>query len=307
MLQKLAQPAERHQTTTEASRRGGGTTSLDLVTKLYVKSPHIALYTPLCKVKERLSACRYRISIDGKFTCAVIGLTDDSIEFTWRRPGKAETLRNQIASAKHRIPDLNFAPMIETGRRSWSQMLKLPVMGRYFRSYLSNPVPRKLGLPSAYEVVQFNPEQDLEQAAFFVNNAYPSLPKLTTPERLREMMSLPGFFPEGWFFLKYTPTGEIAGFAICGLCRVLKEGFIDWIQTSHTFRHRQLGQVMVYEAIRRLSPFSEFITSSGSLDAPFAIGDLYKTCGFKQTRQWTLLGTGAEARWKSLPIPLIHR
>ena len=307
MLQKLEKRPEHRQTTTEDSPRGAGTTSIDLIKKLYIKAPHIALYTPMCKVKQTLSDCRYRISIDGKFTSAVIGFTDDSIEFTWCRPGRAETLRNQIVSAQHRMKDLTFMPAVETGRRSWSQMLEMPVMGRYFRSYLSDPSPRPLGLPAAYEVIPFNPDQDLNKATLFINHAYPSLPALTTPERLQEMMSLPGYFPDGWFFLKHTQAGEIAGLAICGLCKELREGFIDWIQISQVFRKRKLGRVMVHEAIRRLSPHSDFITSSGSLNAPFAIGDLYKNCGFNQTRHWTLLGSSITKRWQTLPIPLIRQ
>jgi Acetyltransferase (GNAT) family len=290
----------------EDSPRGGGPTSIDLIKKVYVKSPHSALYTPLCKVKRTLAGCQYRISIDGTRTSALVAFTDNSLEFTWSMPGRSETLRNLIMGVQHRLRGVTFAPLMETGSRSWSQMMRLPVLGRYFRAFLPDPQPPQVALPTAFEFIPYNPSEDTEAMARFINRAYPSLPNLTSQQRLSEMTGLNGYYPDGWFCLKYIPTGEIAGFAISGLCRELKEGFVDWIQVGHSFRNRGLGKLMVGEAVRRLLPHSDFITSSGSLDAPFAHGDLYKQCGFTKTRQWTLLGTDPIQRRQSLPVPLIQ-
>lgn len=307
MLPKLDYQIERSRKPgKEDSRQGGGPTSIDLIKKVYLKAPHAALYTPLCKVKRTLSACQYRISIDGTRTSALVAFTDNSIEFTWSMPGRAETLRNLIMGVQHRLRGVTFAPLMETGTRSWSQMMQLPVLGRYFRAFLPDPQPPQITPPTSFEFTPYNPADDTLPTANFINCAYTSLPHLTSPQRLAEMTGLNGYYPEGWFFLKHIPTGEIAGFAICGICRELREGYIDWIQIAHSFRNRGLGKMMVGEAIRRLLPHSDFITSSGSLDSPFAHGDLYKQCGFNKTRQWTLLGTDPIQRRQSLPVPLIQ-
>ena len=75
---------------------------------------------------------------------------------------------------------------------------------------------------------------------------------------------------------------------------------IDWIQVPPRHRHQGLGSLLVRESVRRLAA-AGCITVSGSLDAPFAVGDLYKNCGFGQFRQWTILGRAGKAGAPRMP------
>ncbi len=287
----LARPPGERRTPPRAEPQSGGwPTSLDLVKKLYAQGPHAALYTPFCKVKHVLAGCQYLVSTDGQHLSAVVAHSREAIEFTWSLTGRAETLRNLIAQVQHRLGDLTFVPVLETGRRSWSQMLGLPVCGRYFRVTLRNPKPQPVNIPLGLEIVPFHPERDTQAAAKLMNEAYPSLPQLMCPEKLQEMTRTDYFFSDGWFFLRDRREAKRVGLAICGYCEELEEGFIDWLEVLPRYRHRGLGASLVREAIRRLCDRARFVTASGSLEAPFVVGDLYTECGFQQARQWTILG-----------------
>jgi hypothetical protein len=98
-----------------------------LIKALYEQSPHAALYAPFCKVRAKLEACEHLVSTDGRRLSAVLSFADDSIEFTWSLAGRALSLRNLIAQAQRRMGTLTFVPVLETGRKSWSEMLGLPV------------------------------------------------------------------------------------------------------------------------------------------------------------------------------------
>jgi len=271
--------------------REDGATSIELVRALYDQRPHATLYAPLCKLEEVLGGCEYLVSTDGQRLSAMVAFTNQTVEFTWSLAGRAETLRNLIAQAQHRTGGLFFAPALETGRKSWSQMLGLPVLGRFFRTTLrdpqSAPSPKS---PREYEFASVDPAKDLPEVSRLINEAYPSLQRLTRPERLEAMARRPYYFPEGWFFLRHRGSGQRIGVAISGSCPKTGEGFIEWTQVSRPFRHRGLGAALVHEQVRRLAPRSRFITAAGSLDAPFVLGDLYRECGFGRTRHWTLLG-----------------
>lgn len=270
-------------------RPGGRSTTLELIKTLYVQAPHAALYTPLCKVQPVLLGCSYLVSTDGQRLSAVVAYSTNSIEFTWSLAGRAGSLRNLIAQIQHRFGVPQFLPVMETGRRSWSEMLGLPVLDRYFRARLADKPTRRPELPAGFEISDCDPEGDLEQAMELMNAAYPSLRRFMTLPRLREMTHADHYFAPGWFFLVQRPSGKRVGLAISGHDTDMDEGFIDWVQLLPRFRRRGLGTLLVRESIHRLRQ-ARLITVSGTLDAPFAAGDLYRKCGFEQERQWTILG-----------------
>lgn len=250
--------------------------------------------------------------MDGSYPTALLLHTRDTIELTWSQIGRGESLRNLIVKTRHETSPgqgqsgLTFVPVLETGRRSWSQMLGLPLLGRYFRAFL--PAPQHQGdltVPPGFEIVTFDPARDIPTAAGLMNAAYPSLQRLTTPEKLQALIAAEHFCPEGWFFLRHKPSGQRVGLTICGYCPHTREGFIDWTEILPRFRHRGLGALLVKEAINRLAERSDFLTASGSLDAPFVMGDLYMACGFEQMRQWSILGHagGAERHAHAFIIP----
>lgn len=277
-------------TTTPQSE--GRSTSIDLIKTLYRERPHAALYTPFCKVRDVLAGCRYLASTDGTRLSAAVAYTQDSIEFAWALPGRGETLRNLIVQARHRLRQVSFVAVMETGSRSWSQVLGLPILGRYYRAYLPTADMPEVALPSGYEFAPFDVRTDAQDAARLLNEAYPSLRDFTSADRLRRMAAQPYYRPESWFFLRQTPSRKIVGISLGGLCEEMGEGFLDWVEVRPRFRGQGLGRLLILESIRRLSQAADFITGSGSLDAPFVVGDLYERCGFTQSRQWTVLGEG---------------
>ena len=173
-------PSKRKVRTQPARRSGGSYTSIDLIKALYREQPHAALYAPLCKVRDVLVQCRYLASTDGQRLSAAVAYTDDSIEFAWALPGRAETLRNLIVQARHRLRQVTFVAVMETGSRSWSQVLGLPILGRYYRSYMATPESSDVELPDEYRFLPIDPATDAEQAATLLNHAYPSLRHLTS-------------------------------------------------------------------------------------------------------------------------------
>ncbi|MCK4304817.1 MAG: hypothetical protein KAY24_11320 [Candidatus Eisenbacteria sp.] len=294
--------ANGNSTAIEATEPGGHPTSINLIRTLYAQAPHATLHAPFCTVKPMLEGCQYLVSTDGQRLSAAVAYSEDAIEFAWSLAGRAETLRNLIAQVRHRLKVLSFVPVMETGRRSWGHMLGIPVLGRHFRSYLPDPKPPGGEIPADFEIITLSPENDIEEISRFMNKAYPSLHALTTPKLLLEMAKTNYAFPDGCFALKHLPSGMDVGLAICGFCQEMEEGFICWTQVTPRFRHRGLGELIVRESIRRLCGRSRFITASGSLDAPFSRGDLYKRCGFEHTRQWTILGQRPISGDRPLPF-----
>lgn len=258
---------------------------------------------------DLLAGARLQISMDGTYPTALLLHTPETIEFTWSQIGRGESLRNLIVKTRHEAGprrELTFVPVLETGRRSWSQMLELPLLGRYFRAYMPTPrPPEDLVITPGFEFVEFDPDRDVAAAVALMNAAYPSLRHLATAGKLQAMMAAKHFFPQGWFFLRHSATGERVGLTICGHCSQMREGFIEWTEILPRFRHRGLGALLVKEAINRLAERSDFLTASGSLDAPFAMGDLYMSCGFEHLRQWSILGSaqGAEHHAHAFVIP----
>jgi GNAT superfamily N-acetyltransferase len=275
--------------------REGRSTTLELIHAIYESAPHAVLYTPLCKIAHVLHGCHSLVSTDGAQLSAAVAYTEDSIEFAWALPHRGETLRNLLMQVKRRLKAIAFLPVMEGGRRRWSETLGLRVLGRSFRARYRGAPGGPVEWPAGFTLAPCDPARDLAAAAALINEAYPSLPNLITATHLAEMAGSAATVPEGWFFLRDEATGRPAGLAITGLCRETGEGFIDWIELLPRYRQRGLGRGLVQEAIHRLSP-ARFITVSGSLDAPFAAGDLYRHCGFDEVCHWTILGQRAGSK-----------
>lgn len=273
---------------------GARPSTLELIEGFYRKAPHLTLYTPLCKIRHVLQECSYLVSTDGKRLSAVVAYDRDAIELTWGLPGHAEILRNLIVQVRNRLKTLAFLPVMETGRRSWSEMLSLQVLGRHFRAVYMEAVPGPVQLPSGLRIIPVDPSSDLQGVVDLMNAAYPSLPRFVDRARLEEMTRAESYYADGWFFLQDDGIGRPIGVAVGGYCPQTDEGFIDWVQVLPRHRHQGLGGLLVQELVRRLAAAGR-ITVSGSLDAPFAVGELYANCGFGQFRQWTLLGQAPPA------------
>jgi GNAT superfamily N-acetyltransferase len=260
-----------------------------LVHAVYEQAPHTVLYTPLCKIESVLRTCHSLVSTDGARLSAAVAYTESSVEFAWALPRRGETLRNLLTQVKRRLKTIDFLPVMEGGRRAWSETLGMTVLGRCFRARYSGESNEPPDWPPDFRVAPCDPAQDLEAASGLINEAYPSLPHLMTSEHLAGLASADSYFPEGWFFVRDEAAGRPVGLAINGFCHESGEGFIEWIELLPRYRHHGLGSRLVRESIQRLRD-ARFITVSGSLDAPFAAGELYRHCGFGPVCQWTILG-----------------
>lgn len=264
-------------------------TALHLIQSLYVHAPHVALYTPYCKIRDMVMQCTFFAATDGKHLTAVIARSPAAIELTWAQSGRETSLQNLITKAMRRGSAPAFVPLLEASSREWSDVLQLPLLGRCFRAVYSGPPVARPEPPRGYVIRDCDFGHDLDEAASLLCASYPSLRDYVTADGLRAMMDAHFHLAAGWFFLVHLPTRRKIGLAISGYDPELDEGFIDWVGVLPSFRQRGLGRLLVYESIRRLIP-ARMITVSGPLDAPFVTGDLYRRCGFSQLRQWTVLG-----------------
>lgn len=272
----------------------GSAACRELIRTLYDRAPHTTLYTPYCKIRERLETCSFLGSTDGHRLCAALAYSSDTIEFSWAANGRRGTLQNLLAALLRRIGTPTFLPLIEGGRRSWSRRLELPLRDRCFRALHGGDTPAAGELPAEYRFEDCDPARDLPDAARLMNAAYPSLPRFMTPERLRGMIEKDYYFAPGWFFLT-DRTRQRVGLAISGYDREMDEGFIDWVELLPRLRQRGLGRLLVCESLRRLAS-ARWVTVAGSLDAPFVAGGLYRRCGFHQTAHWSILGSQKTTR-----------
>ncbi|MBD3236840.1 MAG: hypothetical protein GF330_09060 [Candidatus Eisenbacteria bacterium] len=270
----------------------------DLIRTLYERAPHTTLYTPFCKIRQRLETCSFLGSTDGRHLCAALAYSRDAVEFSWAAPGRRDTLQNLLGQLAGRIGSPAFLPVLEGGSRSWARRLEMPLRDRCFRALHTGEAATG-ELPSDYCFRDVEPQADLSAAARLMNAAYASLPDFMTSERLEAMIASDYYFPGGWFFL--IGRGERpVGLALSGYDREMDEGFIDWIELLPRQRQRGLGRMLIGECLRRLQ-HARWVTVAGSLDAPFVVGDLYRSCGFRQTAHWSILGTSTEERRRSSP------
>jgi len=270
--------------------------TLELVRALYPGAPHATLCLPFCKLKQDLARCHYLASTDGNRLSAVVAHTRSAIEFTWCRPGRAETLSNLIAQVEHRLPALAFLPVVETEAGDWTAPPGLQSRGRFFRGVLGEGRRGRRALPAGFEFAPFDPESDLGAAAELLGACEPRLAAHMGPGQLGRITRSDYYFADGWFFLRDRALGRRVGLAINGCCPEFGEGFVDWIQVLPAHRGRGLGTAMLSEALRRLE-HARFVTVSGSLD-DLRAGELFARCGFRQMRRWTIL-----ARPEGAPEP----
>lgn len=271
-------------------RAADATTPLELITPLYRSAPQATTYAPLCRLQAELEDCHTLISTDGQRLCALVAYSEEAIEFTWCRPNRTGTLQQLILQVQRRLGRLRFVPVLETGRRRWSDRLRLHPRGRFFRARHSGPLPGRPLVPAGLRLRPFDPVLDLATAVELMNRAYPSLPNFMTVDRLAAMTRAPSYSADAWFFLEERGRREPVGLVMTGLSPEHGEGFIDWIQTAPRHGRRGLGRLLAQEALHRLRR-ADLITVSGSLEAPFVTGDLYRQCGFGEPCLWTILGS----------------
>ena len=85
------------------------------------RAPQTTLYTPYCKIRERLEKCSFLGSTDGHRLCAALAYSSDTIEFCWCAEGRRNTLQNLLGQLMRRIGPPAFLPLLEDPAQPWKK------------------------------------------------------------------------------------------------------------------------------------------------------------------------------------------
>ena len=83
--------------------------------------------------------------------------------------------------------------------------------------------------------------------------------------------------------------GDIAASGIGEIDGEMKEGALEWIQVSPSYRKCGLGKFIVLELLRRMESMADFVTVSGEVHNPSQPEKLYRACGFTGEDVWHVL------------------
>ena len=106
----------------------------------------------------------------------------------------------------------------------------------------------------------------------------------------------PTYSPDLWLAILDETTGEIIASGIAEVDRDIREGVLEWIQVSPTYRRRGWGRIIVKELLYRMTGRADFATVSGKLNDPSDPRAVYESCGFGGEAVWHVLH-------KSVPLP----
>ncbi len=136
-----------------------------------------------------------------------------------------------------------------------------------------------------YTVRQAKPEE----IPLFVQIINASYRNLTVTERtLLDLTAAPVYDPALWLVAQST-RGESAGCIICDLDRENREGVLEWVQVLPQYRRMGIGQLLVTEALRRMTGKADFATVSGNCANLSNPEGLYRKCGFQGSDIWHIL------------------
>lgn len=84
-------------------------------------------------------------------------------------------------------------------------------------------------------------------------------------------------------------SASVVGCGIAELDKELHEGIIEWIQVLPVHRGKGIGQLIVNELLKRMSPKAKFATVSGKVNNETEPDLLYRKCGFAGDDIWHIL------------------
>lgn len=97
------------------------------------------------------------------------------------------------------------------------------------------------------------------------------------------------YSPDLWLAIVNEGSSEIVASAIAELDPDIREGILEWIQVSPTYRCRGFGRLVVQEVLYRLQGRANFVTVSGKENDPSNPRILYERCGFTDGVIWHVL------------------
>ena len=110
-----------------------------------------------------------------------------------------------------------------------------------------------------------------------------------TAAEVRDFAKREVYRPELWLALRDGETGRIVATGIAELDSQTKEGILEWIQVSESYRGCGLGTFIVKELLWRLKGKAEFATVSGQCNNPTNPEALYRKCGFAGNDVWHVM------------------
>lgn len=142
-------------------------------------------------------------------------------------------------------------------------------------------------LPDGFVYDEINIPNELPLVADMINRCYPKC--YFEAGDIAEWTEYPVFDKTLWIFIRDQKTGLPAASGIADFDEDIQEGSLDWIQVLPEYRGKGLGEKLVNELLRRLSPKAKFITVSGEVDNPTSPEKLYRKCGFTGDDVWFII------------------
>ena len=154
---------------------------------------------------------------------------------------------------------------------------------RYFRLRHDLSEPRKPELPPGYSVVRAT----VSEYANHINDCYVDLS--VTEELIRSYAGHAVYAGDLWIAVADVETGRIVASGIAEYDYEVREGVLEWIQVTESYRRKGLGEFIVNELLWRLRKRAVFVTVSGKVDNKTNPEQLYRKCGFVGTDVWHIL------------------
>ena len=118
------------------------------------------------------------------------------------------------------------------------------------------------------------------ELCYGMEDASPELAGLSVP---------PLFDPSLWIALCPAGSAEPAATGIAVFDPEIREGCLEWIQVSPSFRRRGLGKAVVLTLLGRLAGRASFVTVSGREESIHRPSLLYESAGFGEKALWHIL------------------
>lgn len=153
----------------------------------------------------------------------------------------------------------------------------------YFKLSYDLKVVEDYQIPSNYEFINCSSEDYSKH----IKSCY--LEEFISAEGLEEYKKSPLYDEDLWLCLYDKENQEIAATGIAEFDSDIREGYLDWIQVSESYRRRGLGRVIVLELLKRLKGKADFVTVSGRVNNNSHPEALYEACAFKNKVIWHIL------------------
>ena len=108
-------------------------------------------------------------------------------------------------------------------------------------------------------------------------------------EELLTYRTHPAFSSDLWLAIVDHKSGCVVASGVAELDPTIREGILEWIQVSPTYRRQGWGRTIVRELLFRMKGRADFVTVSGKLHDPSNPRTFYEGCGFEGGVVWHVL------------------